>query len=428
MISLHHRLRIGRMGQRGEGVADGPEGPVFVPYALPGDEIAAEIDGERGRLAEVVTPSPDRIAPFCPHFTHCGGCAVQTWAPAPYAQWKRGLVADALRHAGVAAEVGAMVDAHGAGRRRATFHSRTFHNAAGRLQAETGFMQARAHAIIAIDACPILEPGMADALAAARAVAAALAPLEKPLDLVATATLEGLDIDVRGCGALDFPMTQRLVGVALSKNLARLSNHGAVVIERRPPLLQMGRARLVLPPGAFLQATALGEEVLARLALAGIGEARRVADLFAGVGTFALRLAEVAEVHAVESEAAMSQACAKAAARATGLRGVTTEARDLFRRPLALEELAGFDAVVLDPPRAGATAQMAVLAKSQVRRIVSASCNVQSFARDARILVEGGYTLESATPVDQFRHSAHVEIVGVFSRKAAVRRKRGVLS
>ena len=425
MIALHEKLIIARLGQKGEGIA---AGPVFVPYALPGDTIIAEVDGDRGRIGEIVTPSPDRIAAFCPAFTVCGGCAVQTWAARPYAEWKRGLVADALRHAGVTAIAGKMVDAHGAGRRRATFHARSLHEASGRLRVEVGFMAARSHDIVAIDSCPVLAPEMGGALAAARAVAQVLAHLEKPLDIVVTSTLEGLDVDIRGCGVLDFPLTQKLIAVAMSRDLPRISNHGAVLIERRPPLLAMGCARLVFPPGAFLQATLAGEDVLAALAQAGIGKARRVADLFSGVGTFALRLAEVAEVHAVECEAPMSLACFKAFSHAQGLKKLTGETRDLFRRPLSLEDLARFDAVVLDPPRAGAMAQMQVLAKSHVARVVSVSCNVQSFARDARILVDGGYALESVTPVDQFRHSAHVEIVGVFSRKAEKAKKRGLLS
>lgn len=424
-MKLHQTLAIEKMGQRGEGVA---AGPIFVPYALPGDRIVAEVDGGEARLAHIIEPSPHRGPPICPAYADCGGCAVQGWDFTQYAAWKRALVVDALRHAGVASEVGALVDAHGAGRRRVVFHARTTRAPSGRLNVEVGFMRARSHDIIAVEACPILAPGLALALPAARALAQALAALEKPLDIALTATLDGLDVDIRGCGKLDFALTQRLIELAQAHDLARLSNHHDILVERRPPMLAMGAAQLTLPPGGFLQATQEGERRLAELAIAGVGEARRVADLFSGVGTFALRLAQRAETRAVEGEAAMLAACLRAGAHAPGLRGMTGETRDLFRRPLQADELASFDAVVLDPPRAGAQAQMAALADSKISRVVSVSCNAQTFARDAAILIAGGFRLDSVTPLDQFRHSPHVEIVGVLSRPSAVKRRRGLLS
>ena len=428
MIDLNARLHIEKLGQRGEGIARGGNGPVYVPHALPGETIVAETDGERGRLAQVLVPSPDRIAPICQYYTICGGCAVQAYASPAYAAWKRGLLADALARAGFAVELAPMIDAHGPGRRRATFHARTFHDARGYLKVETGFMQARAHAIVEIEACPVLAPAMDGALPLARALAKVLAPLEKPLDITVTATLSGLDVDVRGTGALDFPMTQKLIGLAQTHDLARVSNHGAILVERRPPMLAMGRAMLVLPPGGFLQATQAGEDMLAQLVLAAAHGVKRVADLFAGVGTFALRLAEKAEVLAVENDPKAIAACEKAAHGAQGLRRLTIETRDLFVRPLTTAELDGFGAVVFDPPRAGAQAQCAQLAASKVPRIIAVSCNIQNFCRDAKILTDGGYRLDSVTPIDQFRYSPHVEMVGVFSRPAAKGRKRGVLS
>ena len=428
MIDINARLQIDRLGQRGEGIAQGDHGPVYVPHALPGEIVVAEVDGERGRLAEIVEASPDRIAPVCPHYTICGGCAVQALAPAPYGAWKRALVADALARAGLAVAVAPLIDAHGEGRRRATFHARTFHDARGYLKVETGFMQARAHTIVEIETCPVLAPGMAGALPLARALAKVLAPLEKPLDIIVTATLSGLDVDVRGSGLLDFPMTQKLVGLAQAHDLARVSNHGAVLVERRPPLLAMGRAMLVLPPGGFLQATQAGEDCLADLIGTACKGHKRIADLFAGAGTFALRLADKAEVLAVEYDTKAMAACEKAAHGTHGLRRLSVETRDLCVRPLTSGELDGFGAVVFDPPRAGAQAQAVQLAGSKVPRVIAVSCNVQSFVRDVKILIQGGYRLDSVTPVDQFRYSPHVEMVGVLSRPAAKGRKRGVLS
>jgi 23S rRNA (uracil1939-C5)-methyltransferase len=423
-MNLRQSLTIERMGQKGEGLARTDKGLIAVPYALPGEMILAEVDGERANLVEVTTPSPDRIAPFCKYFTLCGGCAVQTWTANAYHAWKRSLVVQALEHMKVKTDVAPMMDAHGEGRRRVTFHARFDRDALGRTETMLGFMRARSHDMVQLDHCPILAASLSTALPAARAVAQILSQLAKPLDIVVTASLEGLDVDFRGPGKLSFEIAQALVSLAGKLDLARLSNHGEILIERRAPLIQMGKARVAPPPGGFLQATERGEEILAQLVMQGIGKAKRVADLFAGSGTFTMRLAEQAEVHAVESDAAALAALERGAHNTQGLRTVTSERRDLFRRPLLPVELTRFDAVVMDPPRAGAEAQAQDLAKSAVQTVVSVSCNAQTFARDARILLEGGYQLNLVTPVDQFRHSAHVELVGLFQRPANKSKRR----
>jgi 23S rRNA (uracil1939-C5)-methyltransferase len=413
-------LHIERLGQRGEGIARTPAGPVYVPYALAGETVLAEVSGERGKLVEILVSSPARIDAFCPYYGLCGGCAVQALAPDAYADWKRGLLIDALRHAGLSPPVDALIGAHGEGRRRATFHARY----EGTGQPKVGFMQARAHEIVTIDACPILTPALQPAPQIAQKVARALATAGKPLDILITSTLSGLDIDLRGHGALASAETQALVRVADADDLARISNHGVRVIERRVPLLRMGRADVALPPGGFLQATQAGEEALAAKVCVALKGARRIGDLFAGLGTFSLRLAEKARVHAVDSESAALDALSKAARSTPGLQPLTIEQRDLFQRPLAADDLADFDAIVFDPPRAGAEAQARALAGSKVPLVVAVSCNVQSFARDAALLIGGGYQFESVTPFDQFRYSPHVEIVGVFRRPEKRRPRR----
>jgi 23S rRNA (uracil1939-C5)-methyltransferase len=423
-FELNAELTIARLGQRGEGLARRDGDMVAVPYALPGETIRAEIDGERARMVDVLTPSRDRTPAFCPYFTICGGCAVQTLAWPAYADWKRGLVVEGLSRAKIETAIAPLVDAHGAGRRRATFHASVHDEGAGRKRLELGFMQARAHAIVSIDHCPILDPAMKGAIEAAREAATVLIPLEKPLDIVVTATLEGLDVDLRGSGPLDFGYRQALITVATRRDLARISNHGEIIIERRAPTLQMGKALVALPPGGFLQATAAGEEALARLVREGVGASKKIADLFAGSGTFALRLAEKAEVLAVEGDAHALRALARAAGHTQGIRHLKAEHRNLYTRPLMAGELDAFDAVVFDPPRAGAEAQAKALAISPVPVVVGVSCNVQTFARDARILIDGGYALEKVTPVDQFRHSAHVELVGVFRKAPPAKTKR----
>ena len=417
------KLVVDRIGHRGEGVAQLGERLVFVPYALAGESVVAEVQGDHGRLLDILEPSRDRIAPICPHYGVCGGCAVQALAGGAYAQWKRGLVVAALRNAGVAADVAPLVDAHGAGRRRAAFHARS---AAGR--ARVGFMQARSHDIVEIDACPLLEPGLAPALPAARALAKALAGKGKPLDIAATLTQEGLDIDLRGPGALSEDEAKAVTAVAERCDLARLSNHGRVVALRRKPRVAVGEAVVALPPGCFLQATAAGEEEIARHVLEAVGAAKRVADLFCGLGAFALRLAARAPVSAYDNDADAVAALTEAARARAGWRLASAETRDLFRKPLDAKELSQFDVVVFDPPRAGAAAQAEQLAKSGVGKIVAVSCDSRSFARDAGILIAGGYALSDVTPIDQFRFSPHIELVATFSRASRPSRKRALLS
>jgi 23S rRNA (uracil1939-C5)-methyltransferase len=412
---MTEQLTIARLGHRGDGIADTPTGPAYVPYALPGETVTVEpVAGhpDRRHLDHVDKASHERVAPICKHFTQCGGCAMQHWSLAEYHLWKRGLVAEALEQAGLIAPVAPLIDAHGQGRRRAVLHARR----GGRDLLEVGFTAPRAHHIVAIDRCPVLAPGLDDAIAAAWAIAEILKPTDKPLDIQVTATDSGMDVDVRGSGSLSSGRTTQLAGVAEKHRLARITRHGELVAQGAQPLLKIGRALVPLPPGAFLQATAEGEATLARLVLDHVGGAKRVADLFSGIGTFALRLAEHARVSAADSEPSAIKALQQAAAKTSGLKPVEAQARDLFRRPFMVAELKGFDAVVFDPPRQGAEHQARELAKSAVPVVVAVSCDATTFARDARILVDGGYKLVNVTPVDQFRYSFHVEMVGQFAR------------
>jgi 23S rRNA (uracil1939-C5)-methyltransferase len=412
--NLVERLAIRGLGARGDGVASSDAGAIYVPYTLPGEIVeVAPWPGhaDRRNLRRVESASPARITPICPHFGVCGGCALQHWDAAPYSAWKRELVAAQLRHAGIAASVAELIDAHGEGRRRAVFHARL----ATHDILEVGFAALHAHRIIPIDRCPILAPGLAGAIDAAWAIAEVLKPTAKPLDIQATATDAGIDVDVRGSGPLTPPLILALARVAETHKLARITRHGELVTQRAVPTVRIGRATVALPPGAFLQATALGEETLARLVREHVGSAKAVADLFAGVGPFALRLAERARVLAADSDAGAIDAL-RAGAATSGLKPVTAVERDLFRRPFVAQELAGLDAVVFDPPRQGAEAQARELAKSRVPAVVAVSCNPATFARDAKILVEGGYRLGEVTPVDQFRYSAHVEVVARLAR------------
>jgi 23S rRNA (uracil1939-C5)-methyltransferase len=411
-------LVIDRVGHRGDGVADGAQGasgPIFVPGTLPGEIVEVEsVPGQpdRRHLLNVEKSSAERIAPICPHFGVCGGCALQHWQTGPYRKWKRGLVVEALRQAGIEAPVGDLVDAHGDGRRRVVFHARR-----GTHEVlEVGFSAARAHHVIAIDRCPVLAKSLDGALKAAWAIAELLGPAQKPLDVQVTASDAGLDIDVRGSGPLTAAVMGALARLAGEQNLARLTRHGELIAQARAPTLQMGAANVVLPPAAFLQATAEGEAALSRLVAEYSTGAKNIADLFAGVGPFALRLAAHARVFAVDDDEAAIAALKRAAATTPGLKPVAAERRDLFKNPLVAAELNRFDAVVFDPPRQGADAQSLELAANRVQVVVAVSCNPGTFARDMRHLIDGGYRLVGVTPVDQFRYSAHVEIVARLER------------
>jgi 23S rRNA (uracil1939-C5)-methyltransferase len=415
VLCVTEQLTIARLGHRGDGVADTAEGPVYVPYALPGERVTVEpVAGhpDRRHLLHVDAPSPERVTPVCRHFGSCGGCALQHWSLPAYGAWKRSLVIEALRHAGLDADVEPLIDAHGDGRRRAVLHARRgTHDVL-----EVGFSAPRAHHVIAIEACPVLAPGLDGALKAAWTIAEALKTSRKPMDIQVTATEAGMDVDLRGTGPLAPEAVMRLAAVAEAHALARLTRHGETVVQRAQPFVTIGRARVPLPPGSFLQATAEGEASLAKLVLAHVGKAKRVADLFAGVGTFTLRLAERARVTAAESEAKAVEALSRAAKNTRGLKRIETLTRDLFRRPLVATELKPFDAVVFDPPRQGAEAQARELAHSAVKTVVAVSCDPVTFARDVKILVGGGYRLMSVTPVDQFRYSHHMEVVGKLER------------
>ncbi|HEX3710153.1 MAG TPA: RNA methyltransferase [Pseudolabrys sp.] len=415
---MTEQLTIARIGQRGDGIADSVAGPLYVPYALPGETVTVEaVAGhpDRRHLLHVEKPSHERAQPVCKHFGTCGGCAMQHWSLAEYHVWKRALVVEALGRAGLVGPVDEkIVDAHGHGRRRAVLHARRGNNDI----LEVGFTAPRAHHVVAIDRCPILAPSLDGAIEAAWAIAGVLKPTNKPLDIQFTATDSGLDVDVRGSGPITSRLTTALARLSETHKLVRITRHGELVTQSAQPLLKIGRSHVPLPPGAFLQATAEGEAALAHLVLAHVAGAKRVADLFSGIGTFALRLAETARVTAADSEAGAIEALKRAVATTSGLKPVEANARDLFRRPLMASELKGLDAVVFDPPRQGAEAQASELAKSSVPIVVAVSCDAGTFARDAKILVDGGCRLVAVTAVDQFRYSFHVEIVAKFERRA----------
>jgi 23S rRNA (uracil1939-C5)-methyltransferase len=408
-------MEIDHVGARGDAVAQGPDGPIYVSYALPAEQIRATLIGHRGEISEIISASADRQPPVCRHFGRCGGCQLQHWRDSAYLAWKRAQVSDALNRRGLGgAAVEETIAAWGVGRRRAALHV-----ARQNGQVRVGFIERGGAALTPITQCPVLAPGL-------ERVALKLAPLAGRILKRGELTLQcllsdaGVDVAVKGAGradALTLSEREALVGEVEALGLARFSIDGEPLVERSKPVLRMGKALVAPPPGAFLQPTALGEETLARLTLDALHGAQRVVDLFSGIGTFALRLGEHAEVTAAESDPVMLAALKQAADAAGGaLKQTVTLRRDLLRTPLSSLEMKKFDAAVIDPPRSGARLQTEQIARAPIRKLAYVSCDPASLARDLKILVDHGFSLTRVTPVDQFRWSPHIEVVAALER------------
>jgi len=398
---------IERLGRKGDGLAEG----VRAPLTLPLERVRGDVLDGLMAAPRILAPSSDRITPVCPHFGACGGCALQHGSDAFLATWKSEIIARALAAHGLSAPMLPVATSPPRSRRRAVFAGRRT-----RKTVTVGFHGRRSDAIIGVTACHLVRPEILAGLSAFEALAGIAASRSAPVRIGVTSGPAGLDIDLRDAKPADAAVAARAASIAEDHDLARLSWNGDVLSLRRPPFQLFGPARVTPPPGAFLQATAEGEEALTRFARAAMGPARRIIDLFSGCGTFSLPFATGAEVHAVESDAAMLAALDAGWRSAPGLHRVTTERRDLFRRPVLAMELDRFDAVSLDPPRAGAEAQTREIARSPVSRVSYVSCDPATFARDAAILVAAGFALDTLLPVDQFRWSGHVELAAAFSR------------
>jgi 23S rRNA (uracil1939-C5)-methyltransferase len=405
-------VEIVELGRRGDGIAKRDNGESsFVPYTLAGETVKIERAGNRSKILEIITPSPERIEPFCPHFGTCGGCAVQHASFQHYQVWKRGIVETALLHKGIEAEIDPLIDAHGDGRRRVTFHAKREKN-----EILAGFMKSKSHRILNLESCPILEPKLASGIAIARAFAKFVPSRSKPLDIQLTATDNGLDCNVKGASQEGTELFTEIAELADQHGLSRVAFDGKNILERQPPNLSVGDVKVTLPPASFLQPTQAGEDVLAALVLEHMEDASNIADLFCGIGPFALRLAKTAAITAVDNDGPSIAALTDAVNHVQGLKPVTAIERDLFEDPLLPMELNKFDAVLFDPPRAGAAAQVEQLIVSDIHKVVGVSCDPVNFSRDARALIDGGFKLECVTPVDQFKYTSHVEIVALFER------------
>jgi 23S rRNA (uracil1939-C5)-methyltransferase len=411
-------ITIDRLGAQGDGIANGRDGPVYVPFTLPGETVAIARVKSQGTVMSIASASADRQEPPCRHFGPdgingtCGGCTLQHMADVPYRAFKRQLVIDALKSKGLTPEVGEIVAAHPGERRRVVFAARKTEK-----DMLVGFNQAESHHIVAIEECPISSAGIISRLPAIKAVGAAVATNADVFRIAVLETLSGLDLAVEGVKKLSDQQRRKAVEVILGlRGIARVSLDGEILIEPAKPVVEFGGIKVSPPAGGFTQATKPAEEAMAKLVLAHVGKAKRIADLFAGAGTFSLQLARIGRVHAVEGDGKAIAALDHAARNTQGLKPVTVEKRDLFRRPLMTSELKVFDAVVFDPPRAGAEFQCKELARSIVKKVVAVSCNPLTLARDLAILVEGGYRITSVTPIDQFLWTSHVEVVATLEK------------
>ena len=403
-------VTIGALGAGGDGVVE-TGGRAFVPFTLPGETVEIERHGNRGRLTRIVAPSPERVDPPCRHFGVCGGCALQHMKRAAYLAWKRDVVLNSLRLHGVEATVAPVIAAETGSRRRATFSA--VRTAAGVV---LGYNQRRSTEIVAVEECPVLAPAIVSRVPALKDIAAIAIKRRRRARITVLLADNGLDIALDGGGRLDRTQIERLGAFAADPSLARLTVERETIFINRRPTIAADGAALLPPPAGFVQAVPAAEQALAEAVLAHVGEAAPVADLFAGIGTFALRLARRAPVTAVDGDAALLDALDAAARTATGLKPVTTRRRDLFVNPLAATELDAFGAVVFDPPTAGAKRQAETIAQSGVPRVAAVSCNPATLARDARILIDGGNRLTGVQPVDQFLWSADIEVVATFER------------
>ncbi|WP_336294761.1 class I SAM-dependent RNA methyltransferase [Bartonella sp. CB169] len=409
---MSNEVAIDHIGVNGYGLANTPHGPVYVPFTLPGEIATITLHEKYGKLITLEKKSSERIDAICKHFENCGGCTLQHWRADAYRTWKRQLVVDALKKYGLDLIVSPLIECKLYSRRRMTLTASITPQGP-----RVGFNRHFSHEIVALEECPVSCSELTSQLNNIRMLCFFLSNHVKRFHVTITHVENGLDVAVSGCVIRHESTRQKIVSAALSYGIKRLSIEGEVLVEQERPFVCFGDVCVEFPPGGFLQATYEAENIIGNIILNHLKKAKNAADLFSGVGTFALRMAKKVNVHAVENNEVALANLHLATRFATGLKTVTCEKRDLFRRPLSTKELECFDSVVFDPPRAGAEEQVRELAKAAIPLVVAISCNPTTFARDLSLLVAGNYKVEQIIPIDQFLWSPHVEIVAVLSKR-----------
>lgn len=419
-------VTIDKLGAQGDGIGEHDGLPIYVPGALPDELVSAQaVEKKRGgvyaKLISVDRPSPIRAQPRCKHFGNCGGCQLQHLNDDFYKQWITDRASLALsQHGFQNVRVHEPYIALPSSRRRVSFK---VHKGGSGLV--LGFNAKHSHQVVNISECPITSGTILQLIPELKGVLNKILPTRMVATIHCTLASNGVDILVEAQHELDLIARELLAEFADNQDVASLiwQHDGFMdpVSIRREPVMEFAGVRVPLPPASFVQASAECEAAMVKHVIDVCRGYGRVADLFCGMGTFTFPLAFEHQVLAVEGAQAPLKSLEAgrnfSSAQGIKLKQIITKHRDLFRRPLTATELVGFEAVVIDPPRAGAQAQMTEIAKSSVQRIVSVSCNPNTFARDARILADGGYELERILPVDQFLWSSHLEMVGVFTRR-----------
>ncbi len=404
------RVKIDRLGHQGDGIAVVDGNDVFIPFVIPNEVVEGEITNGRMSSPRIVEPVSERIKAPCRHFKTCGGCLTQHINDDMLAEWKQNSVRETLARNGLTPEFRDIQTSPPHSRRRAVFTARRT-----KKGAMIGFHGRASDTLIDLLDCTLIRPEILAALDGLKDLTRIGASRKGEIRISVTHSIGGLDIELRDAKELEPAQLVEVSAIAQREKYARVVWNDEVVLQIQPPVQQFGKARVLPPPSAFLQATREGETTLIAAVREICQDSKRVLDLFAGCGTFSLPIAETAEVHAVEGEGDMLTALDTAWRQTTGLKTVTTETRDLFRRPLLLDDFKGFDAAIIDPPRTGAKAQVEMLAPSGIRKIAFVSCNPATFARDAQVLITAGYALDWVQVIDQFRWSAHSELVAQFT-------------
>lgn len=404
----------------GDGIARYRDGPVFLPFTVPGDRVRARLGphrsgGREGRAVERLAPGRGHADPSCRHFGTCGGCALQHLDPASYRAFKLGAVHIALERAGIDPAVVGPLKVVSAARRRTRLGLARPRDPLQPLR--IGYRERFRHDLVDIRECPVLEPGLVALVGKLRQAGCGLVAPGGTAEVTLTRTDSGIDLLIEAAARPELAAFEALAEFAAEGDLARIvwraQGDEIIVVERRPPRMLLSGVAVPYPPGAFVQASETAETILIEEVLSGVGRLRPALDLFAGLGAFSFALARGGRVHAVEGDARTAAALARAAADQPR---VTVERRDLARRPVLPEELSRYAAVVFDPPRAGAARQAEALAASALQTIVAVSCNPATFARDAAILIAGGYRIGRVTPIDQFVWTPHLELAALFLR------------
>ena len=404
---MNDSVTIKRIGHQGDGIGEIEGKAVFVPYSLEGEEVVVFGANARRRIVSITTPSPDRVVPFCDYFGQCGGCLLQHVDQNAYLKWKTGLLVEAFSREGLEITPEPMRGYPMASRRRAVLTAKKTLN--GMM---LGFSERGSNDLVDINSCPVLVSELDTVLSDVRELAQIVGPEKSETRISLLLCENGIDLAFSFNGKKSDAAMRQMISHPSARQFIRLTLNGETVFESKKPILKAGIALVSPPPEAFVQAVQKAEMDMADLVHDHLAKCRKVADLFSGFGTFALRLSENSQVYAAETNE-LALAAMDRAWRETGgkLKALTHEKRDLFRRPMNVKDLKYFDGVVFDPPRAGAEAQARELAKSPVRKIAAVSCNPQTLARDVKILTDGGFKIKSVTPIDQFAHTPHLEAV-----------------